>query len=46
MIKYVIIDTGTMSILKKVFIFNIPFYWLYCKIKGYKLLVYERSDLN
>ena len=46
MIKYIIIDTGTMSILKKVFIFNIPFYWLYCKIKGYKLNIYERSDLN
>ena len=45
MIKYVIIDTGKMSILKKVFIFQIPFLWVYCKLKNYKLLIYERSDL-
>ena len=46
MIKYIILDTGKMCILKKVFIFTIPFYWIYCKIKGYKLNIYERSDLN
>lgn len=45
MIKYVIIDTGKMCILRKVFAFQIPFLWIYCKIKGYKLLTYERSDL-
>lgn len=46
MIKYIIIDTGKMSILKKVNIFQIPFYWIYCKIKGYKLMLFERRDLN
>ena len=46
MIKYIIIDTGTMCILKRVFIFTIPFYWIYCKIKGYQLLIYERRDLD
>lgn len=46
MIKYIIIDTGTMSILKKVYLFQIPFYWIYCKIKNYKLMIFERRDLN
>ena len=46
MIKYIIIDTGTMSILRKVFILTIPAYWIYCKIKGYELLIYERRDLD
>lgn len=44
--KYIIIDTGKMSILKCIFIFEIPFYWIYCKIKGYNLYFYERRDLN
>ena len=46
MIKYIIIDTGKMCILKKVYIIEIPFYWIYCKIKNYKLLMYERRDLS
>lgn len=46
MIKYIVIDTGKMDILKKVNIFQIPFYWVYAKIKGYKIMIFERRDLN
>ena len=46
MIKYIIIDKETMCTLKRVFVFSIPFYWIYCKIKGYTLLIYERRDLD
>lgn len=46
MIKYILIDTGKCCILQKVFILQIPFFWIYCKIKGYKLSIFERRDLN
>lgn len=46
MIKYIIIDTGVQCILRKVYCFEIPFYWVYCKIKRYEIKIYERSDLN
>ena len=44
--KYVMIVDNQKCTLKLVFIFEIPFYWLYCKIKGYDLYIYERRDLN
>ena len=46
MIKYIIIDKGKMCVLKKVYIFQIPFYWIYCKLNGYKLMLFERRDLS
>lgn len=46
MIRYIIIDTGKQCILKKIYFIEIPYYWIYCKLKNYKLNIYERSDLN
>lgn len=44
--KPIIIDDGIKSTLKWVYIFEIPFYWIYCKIKDYKFYIYERRDLD
>lgn len=46
MYRYIIIEKGKISVFKKCIIFAIPLYWLYCKINGYKLMLFERSDLN
>lgn len=42
----IIITDKTKCTLKWIFIFEVPFYWLYCKLKGYDLKIYERRDLN
>ena len=44
--KYIIINEGKFKIFDYVNVFKIPFIWLYCKIKKYELLIYERRDLD
>lgn len=44
--RYVLIQKGNTKYFNIYFIFVIPFVWLYCKIRNYKINIYERSDLN
>ena len=44
--RYVLIRKGDTKYFNIYNIFVIPFIYMYCKLKRYKIYVYERSDLN